>query len=175
MPLLTIIPPPTRLPSSEAKLVSAQPFRVHPWAGQYSRKWLEVGGQGDSSHTKWLQRTSLEIVLQTRSDWLQEIERCTQNAGRSLVQKGNCYMKSFICTYFSRYRHRFESRQGKVFLFCTLSRPALGLTQPPITKGRAGNFPGEKRPKREANHSPSSSYKVKNGWAMSPLPPYDSA
>jgi hypothetical protein len=48
------------------------------------------------------------------------------------------------------------------FLFATVSRPALGPTQPP-TKWVLGVLSlGIKRPEREANHSPPSSAEVKD-------------
>jgi hypothetical protein len=36
--------------------------------------------------------------------------------------------------------------------------------------GTVGSFPGVKRQKREADHSPASSAEVKNAGAISPLP-----
>jgi hypothetical protein len=49
---------------------------------------------------------------------------------------------------------RFESRQGLgIFLFTTASRPALGLTQPPIQGVPGALSLGIKRPGREADHS----------------------
>jgi hypothetical protein len=57
----------------------------------------------------------------------------------------------------------FDSRQGLgIFLFTTTSKTtALGphLTSYPV--GTRGYFPGEKRPGREADHSPPSSAEVK--------------
>jgi hypothetical protein len=55
--------------------------------------------------------------------------------------------------------------KGKILLFSIASRPALGLTQPPIQW-----VPGVKRPGSEADHSPPSSIKMKNGGAVLPLP-----
>jgi hypothetical protein len=64
----------------------------------------------------------------------------------------------------------FYSRQWKMFLFSTASRPALGPTQPPIQWYR-GLFPrGLKRQGLEADHSPPSSAEVKKGGAIPPLP-----
>jgi hypothetical protein len=55
--------------------------------------------------------------------------------------------------------------RGKIFLFSIVSRPALGHTEPPIQW-----VPEEKRPGREADHSPPSSAEVKSGGAITPLP-----
>jgi hypothetical protein len=46
------------------------------------------------------------------------------------------------------------------FLFDTVSRPALGPTQPPIQWVQVALFLGIKRPGREADHSPPSSAEV---------------
>jgi hypothetical protein len=61
-------------------------------------------------------------------------------------------------------RPGFDSRQGKIFLFSTVSRPALGATQPPIQW-----VPEVKRPRREADHSPPSAAEVKKGRSIPPL------
>jgi hypothetical protein len=56
----------------------------------------------------------------------------------------------------------FDSRRGLgIFLFTTASRPALGLTQPPIHWVPGAVSLGVKRPGRESNHSPPSSTEVK--------------
>jgi hypothetical protein len=52
------------------------------------------------------------------------------------------------------------------FLFSTSSRPTLGPTQAPIQW-----VPGVKRPGSEADHSPSTSIKVKNTWIYTFTPP----
>jgi hypothetical protein len=65
----------------------------------------------------------------------------------------------------------FDSRQGKgIFFNSTASRPALGPVKPPIQWVPGALFPGVKRQGREADHSPPSSYEVKNGGAIAPLP-----
>jgi hypothetical protein len=51
---------------------------------------------------------------------------------------------------------------NEIFLFSTASRPPLGLTQAASLQ--------IKRPGREADHSPLSASKVKNGGAISPPP-----
>jgi hypothetical protein len=56
----------------------------------------------------------------------------------------------------------FDSRRGLgSFLFTTLSKTALGPTQPPIQWVPGALFLGDKRPRREADHSPPSSVEVK--------------
>jgi hypothetical protein len=60
--------------------------------------------------------------------------------------------------------------RGKILLFSTASRPALGPTQPPIRWVPEAIYPGVKRPRREADLSPPSSAGAKNGGAISPLP-----
>jgi hypothetical protein len=60
--------------------------------------------------------------------------------------------------------------RGKFSLFSIVSRLALGPTQPPIQWVLGTLSPGVKRPGRQADHSPPSSAKVKNGGATPPLP-----
>jgi len=48
-----------------------------------------------------------------------------------------------------------------IFLFTTMSRTALGPTQPPIQRVLGALSLGVKRPGREADHSPPSSTEVK--------------
>jgi hypothetical protein len=56
----------------------------------------------------------------------------------------------------------FDSRRGLgIFLFTTVSRTVLGLTQPPIQWVPGALSLGVKRPGGEADHSPPSSAKVK--------------
>jgi hypothetical protein len=60
----------------------------------------------------------------------------------------------------------FESQQRlRIFLFTTLSRPALGPTQPPIQCVPGAVSLRVKRPGREADHSLPSSAEVKNAWS----------
>jgi hypothetical protein len=57
---------------------------------------------------------------------------------------------------------RFESRQGLgIFLFTTVSRLALGPTQPPIQWEPEVLSLGAKRPGREVDHSPAPSDEAK--------------
>jgi hypothetical protein len=56
----------------------------------------------------------------------------------------------------------FESRQGlRIFLFATMSRTALGPTQPPIQWVPGALSLGVKLPGHETDHSPPSSAEVK--------------
>jgi hypothetical protein len=66
----------------------------------------------------------------------------------------------------------FDSWQGLgIFLFTTVSRTALGPTQPPIQWVLGALSLGVKRPGREADLSPPSSAKV-NAWSYTSTPPY---
>jgi len=65
-------------------------------------------------------------------------------------------------------RPRFDSREGLGnLLFTTASRPALGLTPPPIQW-----VPGVKRSDREADHSLPSRAEVKNTRLYISIPSY---
>jgi hypothetical protein len=65
----------------------------------------------------------------------------------------------------------FDSWQGMgIFLFTTVSRPALGPTQPPIQWVPGVLSLGVKRLGREADHSPPSSTEVKNAWSYTSTP-----
>jgi hypothetical protein len=60
----------------------------------------------------------------------------------------------------------FDSRRGLGnFLFTTISRIALGPTQPPIQRVPRALSLRVKRPGRQADHSLPSSAKVKNSWS----------
>jgi hypothetical protein len=52
------------------------------------------------------------------------------------------------------------------------SRPALGLTQPPIQWVRGALSPGVKRQGRDADHSPLAIAEVKKMWIYKYTPPY---
>jgi len=70
-------------------------------------------------------------------------------------------------------RLEFDSRLGQgCFLIATASRPALGLTQPPIQWVPGGFSPGVKRPGYKADHSPPYSAEIKNVWKYTSTPPY---
>jgi hypothetical protein len=64
----------------------------------------------------------------------------------------------------------FDSQHGKIFLFSTASRAALGPNQPPIQRILVALSAEVKRPGREADHSLPSSAEVKKGGAIPPLP-----
>jgi hypothetical protein len=66
----------------------------------------------------------------------------------------------------------FESRQGMGIVLFTASRPALGLTQPPVQWVPGALLLGTKWPRREADHSPPSSAEVKNAWSYTSTPQY---
>jgi hypothetical protein len=65
-------------------------------------------------------------------------------------------------------RVRFPAGLG-TFLFTTVSRTALGPTQPPIQWVPGALSVGIKRPGREADHSPPS-IAVKNPWSYTSTP-----
>jgi hypothetical protein len=54
--------------------------------------------------------------------------------------------------------------------FSSAQHPALGPTQPPNQCMPGRISPGVKRPERLAHHSPPSSFEVKSGGAILPLP-----
>jgi len=66
----------------------------------------------------------------------------------------------------------FNSWRGLgIFLFTTVSRTAVGSTQPPIQRLPGALSLGVKRPGREADHSPPFSAEVNNTWSYIPTPP----
>jgi len=60
---------------------------------------------------------------------------------------------------------RFPAGELGIYLFDTVSRSALGPTQPPIQWLTRALFLGIKPPRREADHAPPSSTKVKDAWS----------
>jgi hypothetical protein len=66
----------------------------------------------------------------------------------------------------------FESRQG--LHFSLHHRIQTGSEAHPASypMGTRGSFSGEKRPGREADHSPPSSAEAKNAWSYTSTPPY---
>jgi hypothetical protein len=70
-----------------------------------------------------------------------------------------------IATRLRAGRAGFDSRQGlEIFLFATVSRPALGPTQPSIQWVPGALSLGVKRLGREADHSSPSNAEVKKAW-----------
>jgi hypothetical protein len=68
---------------------------------------------------------------------------------------------------------RFDSWQGLgIFPFTTMSRLALGPTQPPVQCVPGVLSLEENRPGCEADHSPPSSVEVKNAWSYTSTPQY---
>jgi hypothetical protein len=66
-----------------------------------------------------------------------------------------------------------QSRQELgIFLFTTVSRPALGPTQPPIQWIPEALCLEVRWPAREAQHSPPSSAEVNNAWSYTSAPQY---
>jgi hypothetical protein len=67
----------------------------------------------------------------------------------------------------------FETQRGLgIFLFTTVSRPALGPIEPSIQWVPGALSLGVKRPGREAVHSSPSSAEVKNAWSYIFTPQY---
>jgi len=64
-------------------------------------------------------------------------------------------------------RQRFHS----LFFFATASRPDLGPIKLPVQWVSQALSPGIKRPRRGADHSPSSSVEIKNAWSSTSTPP----
>jgi hypothetical protein len=61
----------------------------------------------------------------------------------------------------------FDSQQRQeIFLYSTASRLWFWTNQPSNPMGTGGYFPGVKRLRHEADHSPSFTTKVKNGGAI---------
>jgi hypothetical protein len=61
--------------------------------------------------------------------------------------------------------------EAENFLFTTLSRPALGPTQPPIQWEQGALFLWVKRPCSENDNSPPFRAEVKNAWSCTSTPP----
>jgi hypothetical protein len=65
---------------------------------------------------------------------------------------------------------RFHGTRGKIFVFCTSPRPALGPTQPPVQWVPGALSSRVNLPGREADHSPPTSAEVKNTWIYTSTP-----
>jgi hypothetical protein len=75
------------------------------------------------------------------------------------------------CDWLRDGRPGFDFRQGQeILLYSTASKPALGPTRPPIQLVLGVLSPAVKRLWREADYSPPSSVKGKNGGAISLFP-----
>jgi hypothetical protein len=59
-----------------------------------------------------------------------------------------------------------------IFLFTTVSRTALGPTQPPLQWALGVLSFGVKQPGHDADYSPPTSAKVKNAWSYTSTPQY---
>jgi len=57
-----------------------------------------------------------------------------------------------------------------IVLFATLSKPAVGPTQPPLQLVPGGS--GVKRPRSESDHTPTSSAKTNDEWSYTSTPQY---
>jgi hypothetical protein len=78
-----------------------------------------------------------------------------------------------IATTLRAGRSGFDSRQRLwIFLFASVSRPALGPTQPPIQWVPGPLSLGAKWPGCEADDSPPSSADVRNTWSYTSTPQY---
>jgi hypothetical protein len=66
----------------------------------------------------------------------------------------------------------FDSRRCNVFLFSTASRPALGLTQPPIQWVPGASSPGVKRPEAWSWPVTSIQRRGQEWWSYTCTPPY---
>jgi hypothetical protein len=78
------------------------------------------------------------------------------------------YITAFMIRHWKRSLAIQFQAGAEIFLFATTSRPALGLTQPPIKRIR-GSFPEVKRPEGKANHSSPLAPMLRMRGAFSPL------
>jgi hypothetical protein len=70
-------------------------------------------------------------------------------------------------------RSGFDSQQGlRIFLFITMSKPALEPTQSPIQLVPGALSLRVKRPELKADHLPPPSAEVKNAWSYISTPQY---
>jgi hypothetical protein len=72
----------------------------------------------------------------------------------------------------SGFKGSIRGRSWGMFLFITVSRPALWPTQPLMQWVPGALFLGVKRPGREADHSPPCNSEVKNAWSCTSTPQY---
>jgi hypothetical protein len=68
-----------------------------------------------------------------------------------------------FCLFTDIFRGSIPGTDEMIFPLASVSRQALGPTQPPVQWVLRGRFPGAKaRPGRDADHSPQSSAEVEN-------------
>jgi hypothetical protein len=93
--------------------------------------------------------------------------------GSNVIQETDIRVYDFTCLIILGQYHTGHGSipgGGKIFLIPTVSRSALGPTQPPNQWVLGPLSPGVKWPGHETDHSPPSSAKVKNDGAIPPLP-----
>jgi hypothetical protein len=114
---------------------------------------------------------------------------CKHRVGDSNIQHSTSHSNQLNCnnyslymytharahTQLSQYSYGLDGRgsnlnSGKIFLFSTASRQALGPNQPSIQWVPGSSSLGVKRQGREADHLSPSSDEIKNGGAIPPLP-----
>jgi hypothetical protein len=117
-------------------------------------------GDGNRYTTTFGHRRLLFNIFTIVSSSLSEFAGCV-----SQTNFCNTGVGIALSVYLRARRPGFDSFQGQDFLF-TASRPALGPTQPSIQWVPGAFSSGVKRPGREADHSPPSS------WSYTSTPPY---
>jgi hypothetical protein len=91
----------------------------------------------------------------------------------SILQLNFVTFNNTVTLFKFRYSDKFYSMLipgGGLGVFSTVSRLALGPTQPSIQSVRETCSPGVKWPGREADHSPPFSAEVKNMWCHTSTP-----
>jgi hypothetical protein len=79
---------------------------------------------------------------------------------------------SIVSTGWTTGRSRFDPRQRqRIFPLASVSRPALGPTQPPVQWVTWVLSPGVTRPGRDADHSPPCSAEIENDYELYLLSP----
>jgi hypothetical protein len=95
-----------------------------------------------------------------------------RNRGAFAIYYPYVHMACFVFNVVSFVDRGFESRQGLgILVFTTMSRQALGPTQPPIQWAPGALSPGVKRPGRQADCSLPSSAEANNAWRYTSTPP----
>jgi hypothetical protein len=112
-------------------------------------------------------RLLLLKLLVVTGTWAQYCNRIFPYKIRKLLYKFNISYTLFTIGILG-----FDSWRGLGnFLVTTVSRTALGATQPPIQWVPRALSLGVKRPGREADHSPLSSTEIKNSWSYTSTSP----